>query len=149
MTETSSRRALAGVVALLAVPWSIQVYESGAVTVLFAWGSVTPSVASVTTLADFLLRYTAGLPEWLYAWPIATLLYGLGLVSAALGVVADREDVRLTAGLLSLAGVGTLWLAWGFSAQLGRVAVPVGTVALWAVVWLFYVPLVRASARAS
>jgi uncharacterized protein (TIGR04206 family) len=146
---TSSRGALVAVVALLAVPWSIQLYESGAVTVLFAWGSVTPGVGSVTTLPDFLVRFTAGLPEWLYAWPIAALLYGLGVLSAAAGVFGGHEDVRLTAGLLALAGVGALWLAWGFSFQPGRIAIPAGTVALWSVVWWFYLPVVRARDRPS
>jgi uncharacterized protein (TIGR04206 family) len=145
MDGTSSRRALAAVLGLLVLPWSIQLYASGATTILFPWGSVTPSVASVTTLAEFLLRYTAGLPGWLYAWPISALLYGLGVLSAAVGALGGREDVRLTAGLLVLAGVGNLWLAWGFSFQPGRIAIPVGTAALWGVVWVVYRPLVRAS----
>jgi uncharacterized protein (TIGR04206 family) len=147
MARTTSRRALAAALALLFLPWSVQMYESGFVTLLFAWGSTTPAVGSVTTLPDFLLRFTAGLPGWMYAWPISTALYAMALLSGALGVRSGREDVRLTGGLLALAGVGVLWVSWGFSFQPGRIALPTGTAALWGVAWWFYAPLVRARVR--
>lgn len=131
----SDRAVLALFLLVFLAPWSVQVYESGSVTVVFAWGTTTPGTWSVTTLPDFLFRFTAGLPGWLYAWPISTVLYALALASALVGVGSGREDVRVTAGLLALSGVGLLGLAWGFSVQPGRVAVPTGTAALWGLAW--------------
>ena len=59
------------------------------------------------------------------------------VASAVVGVVLDREDRRVTAGLLVLAGLTQLSLAYGFSRQPGRFAVPLGTVLCLAVVWWF------------
>ncbi|MFC6988228.1 TIGR04206 family protein [Haloplanus sp. GCM10025708] len=138
----SPRRAVVALFALLAVPWTALVYESGYVTLVFPWGLATPAQGSVTSLYHFLFRYTAGLPEFILAWPLGVLCYVLALASAVAGVVTGREDVRVTAGLLVFAGVAGLSVASGFSVQPGRVAYPVGTLVLWAVAWWFYRPLV-------
>ncbi|MGM0592310.1 MAG: TIGR04206 family protein [Halobacteriota archaeon] len=144
LTSRSDVRRLVVLFLLLAVPWSVVVVESGYLSLVFAWGLTTPSVGSVTTLYDFLFRFTAGLPGHIYAWPLSVALYGLALASAALGVVIGREDERVTAGLLVLAGVAQLSFAQGFSAQPGRFALPVGSVALWVVAWSLYWPIIRA-----
>ncbi|MFB6123736.1 MAG: TIGR04206 family protein [Haloferacaceae archaeon] len=139
----STRRAVAAVLGLLAVPWTVLVYDSGYVTLVFAWGLVTPTRGTVTTLYHFLFRYTAGLPEFILAWPVSVICYGFALASAVSGVLGGREDVRVTAGLLVFAGVAGLSVASGFSFQRGRVAYPLGTLACWAVAWWCYRPLVR------
>jgi uncharacterized protein (TIGR04206 family) len=124
------RRRLGPFLVLLLIPWSVLVYERGVVTLLFPWGLVTPSAGSATTLYHYLFVYTAGLPDYILAWPTAVALYLLAGLSALAGVVRGREDRRLTAGLLGLAGIALLGLARGFSLQPGRFALPLGTLAL-------------------
>ena len=126
--------------ALLALPWSVQLYAGNAPTLLFAWGLVGLDPFVVTTLPDFLLLYTAGRPRYLFAWPTSALVYLLALGSAVLGWLTGREDVRVTSGLLVVAGVLQASMAWGFSVQPGRVAVPFGTALCWAVAWWRYRP---------
>lgn len=124
--------------ALLLVPWSVQTYAAGGVTLLFPWGLVNADPASVTTLYDFLFRYTAGLPDFVLAWPLSVVCYLLAFAVAVGGRFLSRPDDRLTAGLLAVAGVAQLTVAGGFAAQPGRTAWPVGTVALWAAAWVVY-----------
>jgi uncharacterized protein (TIGR04206 family) len=135
------------VAALLAVgavvPWSVQVFTARDATWLFSWGLVNTNPWQVTTLVEFLFVYTQGLPGFILAWPASTGCYLLALGSAVLGLWADREDPRVTAGLLVLAGVAQLSLAQGFSYQPNRTAYPLGTAVLWAVAWWGYWPRVR------
>jgi uncharacterized protein (TIGR04206 family) len=140
----SSRGAVLALLTFLAVPWTALVYASGFVTFVFPWGLATPQQGSVTTLYHFLFRHTAGLPEFILAWPVGVLCYVLALVSAVVGYLTGREDVRVTGGLLVFAGLAGLSVAHGFSFQPGRVAFPVGTLLLWFVAWWFYWPLVSA-----
>ncbi|MFB6196329.1 MAG: TIGR04206 family protein [Haloplanus sp.] len=121
--------------ALLAVPWSVQTYAEGAPTAVFAWGLVDTTPVGVTFLWDF-LRYTRGLPAYILAWPLSVGCYLLALASALGGRLVGREDPRVTAGLLAAAGVAQVTLARGFSVQPGRTAWPVGTLACGAVAWL-------------
>ncbi|WP_248897253.1 TIGR04206 family protein [Haloplanus halobius] len=131
-------RRVAVVLALLAVPWTVLAYDAGPTTLVFAWGLVNPAAPSVTTLAHFLGRYTTGLPSYILAWPLSVLCYVLALASAVVGAVADREDTRVTAGLLVCAGIAGLSVARGFALQPGRVAYPLGTAACWGVAWYVY-----------
>ncbi|WP_435066497.1 TIGR04206 family protein [Haloplanus sp. C73] len=123
---------------LLVVPWSVQTFTGGHdPTFLFAWGLVGISPPAVTFLWDFLAA-TAGLPGYLQAWPLSVICYCLALASAFAGVCWDREDPRVTAGLLAAAGVAQVTLASGFSVQPGRTAWPLGALACWAVaLWLY------------
>ncbi|UPV99273.1 TIGR04206 family protein [Halorussus gelatinilyticus] len=133
-----SRRALA-LLALAALPWTV--LTSG--DLVFAWGLATTDPIHVTTLSDYLLVYTQGLPNRLLAWPVAVLLYLLAVANAALGTVApEREDRRVTGGLLALAGVSDLWFALGLRTP-GLLAVPVGTVLLWTAACWFHWPDLR------
>ncbi|MGQ4555974.1 TIGR04206 family protein [Halobellus sp. GM3] len=143
----SSARTVLVLSSLLAVPWSVQTYAGGTIgdaTFLFAWGLLAVDPLSVTTTAEFLFAHTRGLPEYILAWPLSSLLYGLALVSAVAGWRAGREDPRVTAGLLVVAAVAQARLAWGFSVQPTRTAWPVGAVALLAATWVCYGPVVRA-----
>jgi uncharacterized protein (TIGR04206 family) len=125
--------------ALLAVPWSIQTFAGGRPpTFVFAWGLVNLNPLGVTVLWDFLFRYTAGLPDYILAWPLSVACYLAALASALGGRLFDREDPRVTAGLLAAAGVAQVSLARGFSVQPGRVAWPLGTLACWLVAWWVY-----------
>jgi uncharacterized protein (TIGR04206 family) len=147
-SETSStRRTLLALLSLLFLPWSLQVFAAGDATFLFAWGLVNTNPLSVTTLFDFLFVYTRGLPEYILAWPLSVAFYAAAVASAVVGWRVDREDPRVTGGLLVLAGIAQLRLAWGFSLQPGRIAWPIGTVALLAVAWWYYWPRVRTMRR--
>ena len=132
-----SRRSLLAVLALLAVPWSVQTFPGGP-TFVFAWGLFNFDPVGVTFLWDFLFRYTMGLPDYILAWPLSVGCYLCALASGVTGHLFDREDPRLTAGLLAAAGVAQVSLARGFSVQPGRVGWPLGTVACWAVAWFVY-----------
>jgi len=113
-------------------PWAV--LSTG--DLVFAWGLMTLDPIHVTTLPDYLFVYTRGLPRRLLAWPIAVVLYLLAVGSALLGTV-DREDGRVTGGLLVFAGVSNLRFALG-TGQPGLLVVPVGTVLLWTGAWWFY-----------
>lgn len=131
-------RSLRPVLALLAVPWSIQTFAGDAPTVVFAWGLVNAAPFGVTFLWDFLFRYTMGLPPYILAWPLSVACYVFALASAVAGRMVDYEDRRVTAGLLAAAGVAQVSLARGFSVQPGRTAWPTGTLACWVVAWWLY-----------
>ncbi|MFC6826215.1 TIGR04206 family protein [Halopelagius fulvigenes] len=136
----SDERAVLALLALLAVPWSVQRYADGGTTLLFAWGLLNTAPVRATTLTDFLFVYTRGLPEYIFSWPLSVAFYVCAAVSAVVGWRGGPEDPRVTGGLLVLAGVAQLSLAWGFSVQPGRTAWPVGTLALWTVAWWAYWP---------
>lgn len=125
-----SRRRVVALLALLALPWTLVVSPNGT-TLVFPWGLVNPSPLAVTTLYDYLLVYTQGLPDRLLAWPASVLLYA-GAIASALGEpVVGREDPRVTAALLVLAGLNHGVFALGLSGN-GTAAVPLGTGLLWA-----------------
>lgn len=137
------------VVAIIAVglmPWTVLLSPGSAgitVDLVFAWGLVAPDTFHVVLLSTYLFDLTWGLPNYLLAWPASALLYCAGLAGAAVGAAAGREDRRLTAGLLVLAGLAHL----GFALGVGRadptvVAVPTGPIILWLVVWRYdWLPL--------
>jgi len=139
--------ALAAVVALAFVPWSVQTFArpGSGLSLVFPWGLFNTAPPHVTTIYHFLFVYTAGLPDYILAWPISVLLWGVAVVSAAVGYATGREDPRVTALALVLAGVAQLSVAVGFSVQPYRTAWPLGTLALWTVAWWFYGPAIRAS----
>ncbi|RLM94709.1 TIGR04206 family protein [Halobellus sp. Atlit-38R] len=146
MSRTTART-VAVLLALLFVPWSVQVFSGRDATFLFAWGLFNTNPLSVTTLPDFLFVYTQGLPEYILAWPLSVVLYALALVSAVIGWRTGHEDPRVTAGLLVVAAIAQLRLAWGFSVQPTRTAWPTGTAALLVVVWWCYWSRVQARLR--
>ncbi len=133
-----SRVTVLGLVGLLAIPWSVQVFSGRDATFLFAWGLVNTNPPMVTTLPEFLFLYTMGLPEYILAWPLSVGSYAAALASAGVGWKTGREDPRVTAGLLLVAAVAQAQLAWGFSIQPTRVAWPVGSAALVAVAAAYY-----------
>ena len=133
-----SRLATLGLLAVLAVPWSVQVFSGRDATFVFAWGLVNTNPPMVTTLPEFLLLYTRGLPEYILAWPLSVGVYAAALASAGVGWWTGLEDPRVTAGLLVVAAVAQAQLAWGFSIQPNRVAWPIGSVVLVVVAAIHY-----------
>jgi uncharacterized protein (TIGR04206 family) len=144
MARATARRRVVALLALFLVPWTV--FVTGSLLpvgdLVFAWGLVTTTPLHVTTLSDYLFVYTAGLPRRLLAWPVAVLLYGLAVGSALTSTLDGREDPRVIAGLLALAGASHLWFSVGLT-QPRFLALPTGTVLLWAAAWWFYWPEIR------
>ncbi|MFB6141930.1 MAG: TIGR04206 family protein [Halorientalis sp.] len=139
---SAARRRLLAVVAVGALPWAV-VVAGDTVSLFFTAGFVGLDHLVPTTITDYYVRYSRGLPRFLEAYGTGVVLYVAALASAASGVVW-REDRRVTAALLVLAGVSLLWFALGFLGRPGAVAVPVATVLLWAVALCWYRPALRA-----
>jgi len=134
------RRRLALVFLPLLLPWSVQVFSRADATFVFPWGLVNTNPPGVTDLYSFLFVYTAGLPDYILAWPLSVALYLVGVASVVAGAVAGPayEDRRVTAAALTCAGVAQLSLAYGFSVQPYRTAWPTGTLVLVAVAVALY-----------
>jgi uncharacterized protein (TIGR04206 family) len=127
------RRRAALVLAAGAVPWAVIPYERGS-ALLFSVGQVTSPPLVFQPVYRYLVQ-GGPLPQPLLAWPMATFLYLLGLVSAGLALVG-QEDRRVTAGLFALSGLDLLYFAVAFSSvRLRVVAFPIGVVALWLAAW--------------
>lgn len=134
--STSGPRGVLLVVALLFVP--ITVLRGGGgdgLTLVMQWGflntvSRDPNEAfHLYTLWQFFADQRgafAALPGSIRAWPLAFGFHLAALASAAGGVALDREDRRVTGGLLLLAALATLWVAVGVASRLG-----VGVTAGW------------------
>ena len=133
-------RRLGVVLIPLLIPWSVQVFTRADATLLFPWGLVNTTPPGVTDLYSFLFVYTAGLPDYILAWPLSVGLYLVGVASVVAGVVAGRtyEDRRVTAAALCSAGPAQLSLAPGFSVQPYRTAWPTGTLVLVAIALALY-----------
>jgi uncharacterized protein (TIGR04206 family) len=139
-----SRRRLLAVVAVGLVPWSL-VFAGGELTLVFAFGLVDPAPLHLTDVLTYTFVYTLGLPDFLFAWPVGVGLYLLALASVVSGHLFGREDRRVTAVLLVLVGVTQVSFAWGLTGRMRTFAVPLGTVACWALVWWFDWPALRAA----
>jgi len=143
--RVSTPAALVAVCGLAVVPWVGITNAGGDLTFVMSWGLVNTSPWHTLWLNQY-LGVTQGfetLPWSLQVWPIAFGFYGGAVISAAGGVVVDREDPRITAGLLVLSAVGSLLVWQGLVVRGVSGAVPVGAVATGIVVWWFYWPAVR------
>ncbi|MFB6183727.1 MAG: TIGR04206 family protein [Haloarculaceae archaeon] len=131
-----SRARLLAVLAVGVVPWTV-VYTRGFVTLVTPVALIDPVTGTVTTVVEY-LQYTIGAPPSLMMpWLVAVGIYVLALASAALAF-RDREDRRVTGGLLVLLGVTQVSLSIGFGRRPTYLAVPVATATCWAVAWWGY-----------
>lgn len=133
------------------LPWLVVRDTTGSITLVMGWGLVNTDPWHVVTLYEY-LGHTPGfstLPIDLQAWPIGFLFYLCAIASAISGVAFDREDPRLTGGLLLLTVVSGLWV-WSRFLGLGAFGVvPVAPIAIGVVVWWFYWPRLRSGLPAS
>ena len=111
------------------LPWGVVTWPTGYYLV-FAVGWSVGGLSDFRTLPTILEAGGAGASA-AGPWLAGTILYVASLAAAALAAV-DREDRRLTAGLLFLAGASVLLFALRSSAQRGILVVPVGVLTLWA-----------------
>jgi len=134
-------RRLLALVVVGVLPWTVLVGPGG-VELVFLFGLANPATVHFVSLPEYLFVLTSGLPDRLLAWPASTLLYAGGLVSE----VADQRlggDVRLTAGLVGLAGLAHLGFTFGIVAREGSTVLPLGPAAAGLVLWWFYWPALR------
>jgi len=136
---TGPRRRLLLVLLVGLLPWSL-IQTSAVTTLYFPFGFLDVARPGfIVWIHDYLFVYTQGLPQHVYAWPLGVVLYVLALLSAALGLF-DREDRRVTAGLLALVGLTQLQFALGWGALPGRTGVPIATITTLTLVWWVYWP---------
>ncbi len=123
-------RVSVAVLALAAIPWSVQTFVGGEVLLRFVWGAVSfEPTLFVATLATYPLLSGPPVLVW---WLTAAACWLGALVSAVAGLIG-REDPRVTAGLLAVAGGANLLVALEFGVQPGRTGWPVGTLGAWIV----------------
>jgi len=119
------------------VPWVVVVTD-GAVSLVASFGLVSVAPFHVTPIWSGLLRTGGGLPAPLRSWPVAAVLYLLALGSAVVGWRFDREDARLTGGLLVVTGLALLPVVLAVGRPMHVTALALGSVALWVVAWAGY-----------
>lgn len=121
--------------ALALLPWSVQLFAGAPPTVRFVWGMVSLDPFSTSTLVAYVQFSRASI---VFDWLLAAGLFALALAATLIEAVLDRRDGRVAAGLLALSGLANLSVAWAFSAQPGRFAVPIGTAVLGYVAWRWW-----------
>ena len=149
MPDRTDRASLVVLLLLFAVPWSVQTFSrGGGTTFVFGWGLFNTQPPNATYIWDFFFLYTQGLPGYIYAWPISLFCYLGAVLSGLVGLLWEREDPRVTGGLLVVAGVAQFSLARDFSVQPFRTAWPLGTLAFLVVAWWLYWPAAKRRFRA-
>jgi uncharacterized protein (TIGR04206 family) len=133
---------LAAVCGLSIVPWVALPNGGGELTFVMSWGLVNTNPWHALAFPEYLgaTRGFGTLPWSLQVWPISLGFYIGAVASAASGVLIDREDPRLTAGLLVLSAVGSTMVWWGLTGRGVSGPIPVGVIATGVVVWWFYWP---------
>jgi len=122
-----------------AVPWTVIRWTNPDGTVgydayfSYGLGTVLGPLGRHFTFLPTYLDHAVISAYWQQAWPTGAFLFACALASAALSVV-DREDRRVTAGLLIMAGAAELLHVVGLSRYNPRLLVlPIGTALLWGV----------------
>jgi len=135
-------RRLATIAALALVPWTV-ILVYGEVTLVFPFGFVNTNPLELIDTYTLLVVAKGGLPRNPELLPLSILFWAVALASATAGLLG-REDPRFTAGLLVLAGLSHLGVAYAFSHRLAYTPVPFGAILMVAVAWWFYWPSLRA-----
>ena len=140
MAHSTPRRRLFALLALGAVPWTVVVIGDQ-LTLFFPGGVLnTDPIAFVDLFTWF--AGGGGLPRNPELLPLSYLFYLGAILSAAAGLW-NREPPRLTAGLLVLAGIAHLGVAYSVLHRIAYLPVPVGPLLAFAVAWWFYWPDLR------
>ena len=111
----------------LVLPWVLVTWSDGWYVVFAAfWVDPGPRVV---TLFTFLSQTTIepGSGSFVWSWPLALVLYGLGLAVA----LARPQRPVLSGSLLWLAGLAVGFFAIGLSGQQGILAIPIGLIVFW------------------
>ncbi|MFB6118337.1 TIGR04206 family protein [Halosegnis sp.] len=149
--HATPRRRLLAVGLLGLVPWTVLLIDYGGPTVvnaLFPLAVVdyNPALAPAVRVTPVWRFFAAGggLPRNPELWPASILLHGAALASAAAGL-ADREDPRLTGGLLAFAGLAGLGVTLAFAHRLRYTPLPAGALLACALAWWYYGPALQAA----
>ena len=127
------------VVALGFVPWTL--VAGSDLTYVFPFGLLNDDPWTLVWVHDYLRFSRYGRSAAIESWLLGVGVY-VGALASALGGVAGREDRRLTAGLLVVAGVSQFPLVEAFSRRPGTLALPVGSLLLVVAAWWLYGPAV-------
>jgi len=141
MSASPRRRAARRLLGLLfvgALPWTIIRWTNPDGSIgygtYFTYGLGTlfgPVGKQFALLPVYLARVAVVGPYWHQLWPTGAFLFACALVSAAFGLVG-REDRRVTAGLLVMAGGASFLHAAGLAIYNDRLAVlPLGPLLVW------------------
>ncbi|MFC6614997.1 TIGR04206 family protein [Halopenitus salinus] len=136
--------AVGAVAALFAIPVTVSGAD-GDYALVMVWGlvdlgSTGPGGVHVYPIWRYLAEHPIGfeaLPASIRAWPVGLGFHVLALASATLGATIDREDRRVTGGLLVLAGLASFSVTFGIATRTGgfggssTVLLPVGAVLTW------------------
>ena len=134
---------MTAILTLAVVPWVLQLNGTGDLTAVMSWGLVNTNPWHALPLPSY-LDATQGfstLPQSLQVWPLGLGFYCGALLSAASGVVFEREDVRVTVGLLALSAITSVIVWWGLLGRGAAGTIPVGAIAAAMVGWWFYYPV--------
>ncbi|MFA9517688.1 TIGR04206 family protein [Halopenitus sp. H-Gu1] len=144
--------AVAAVAGLLAVPVAIAAGDGGYAFVMM-WGLLDPGWTGlgdgvhVYPIWAYLSNHPIGfeaLPASIRAWPVGFGFHVLALASATSGATIGREDRRVTGGLLVLAGLASVSVAFGITTRYGGIGtspttfVPLGAIVTWVVAFAIY-----------
>ena len=130
-----SRNRILVLVALIALPWSIQFFDGAAPTLRFVWGMASLESSSVSSILLYVQFNRASI---VFDWVLSGGFLLVAAVATLLGAVTDRQDGRIAAGSLVLAGLANLSVVWTFSIQPARSAVPIGSILVWYVAWRWW-----------
>jgi uncharacterized protein (TIGR04206 family) len=120
---------------LALVPWSVQLLDGTLPGLRFVWGMVSFEPLAASTLFAYLAF--GGAPI-VFDWTLAAGFFVLAVLATAAEALTNSRYGRVAAGLLALAGIVNLSVAWTFSIQPGRTALSIGTVLLWYVAWRWW-----------
>lgn len=140
MAHSSPRRRLLALLVLAVVPWTV-VFVGDQVTLFFPFGVVNTDPLAFVDLPTWFAGGGA-LPRNPELLPLSYLFH-LGALLSALAGLWGREPPRLTAGLLVLAAVAHLGVAYSVLHRIAYLPVPVGPVLALAAAWWFYWPDLR------
>lgn len=132
--------------ALAVVPWTV-IRIHGELTLVFPWGFLNTNPVELVDTYTLLVVAGGGLPRNPELLPLSILFYLVALASAAAGLL-DREDPRFTAGMLVLAGLTHLGVAYAFSHRRPYTPFPFGALLMVVLAWWYYWPSLRAAVLA-
>ncbi len=138
-TWSLGRRRRVALLVLALLPWTVLTYGRE-LNGIFLWASVATAPPQVLPLPEYLSRVgipVTRLPPRLLGWPVSAALFATALVAEGLDATVEWDLRVLTAGCLVLAALSHLRVTLGMRRTAG-LAVPVGPLAAFAVLWVLY-----------
>lgn len=134
MARATPHHRLAVLLALALVPWTV-ILVGDTVTLVFPFGFVQVDPPGLVPLPELLAR-GGGLPRNPALLPASVALY-VGALASATAALVDREDPRVTGGLLAFAGLAHHGVAYSVLHRVAYTPVPLGALLLLACAWWY------------